>query len=1047
MSVIERRRRGSGGVDERDERVEQQAQAILERSGCSWLEAWAQASAVADRDEGEPGAERAAPPRRAPGRLALTTMLPARVMRSAQAAEVDPDAAALIQRARGGGGTALEAGLRAALEAALGAPLDDVRVHTGGDADAAARAVGARAFALGQDVFFRDGAYDPGRPDGQRLIAHEVAHTVQARGTAAPGDGLTVSQPGDASEREADAFADTFVGRLLADPVPRRHAAAAVHRAAPARAFGAVSPGRVLRDPPTDTGGRGDAPLRAGDHVRFTMTMASDGSAVGAPDQELVVRPDGALEIVALDAVVPVAGLTLSQASARLSTELSRRARVAIRAELARPGAATTDTGAAQTEEAALDRFRAYLAVIREPAEAIARYRQWIEEHRGTPELLTTSPAEVWRLALQQPSRATDPYQDRLELYLRYMRDQQERIRQLPDRDERIRELGVLMRFQEWFDRHQRQPIVLRTDPGTIYGQLSSGAQIRDIERRAEREVARQREAALSSPAASEARTRKFDEFYRLALRLWGYSAERFPYRIPIDVEGRDILVTGHPALQAVLTALANDFMDWAVAHLNDPTFATSSPQQVLGEIFQTRGYGPRLTAAQTTPLESESIDRHEIVPGRALAAFGETVATGMLVIALVGAAVGAGIITGGAALVVLAGVAGYAGISSYLARRDEIEREGYDVPVPETMLASVGDIVGLSQLIEGITGERLGTGRRLSSVQRSDQLGTGGGNVTLLLTGSRAYRGGERFGAQFALEQMPRRVPAHGPEVLEPEPARAAPVRAEPSPNPGPLERALREALPEELRSGFDDWMAEIRRNGGEPERALERIRAEQRGTVARRQAERRTQALADDTAAAERSRRIADVAASDPLRPALRHREVRDGVVVRYESRPGSVVPEDVQFGSEIARQSGEPVELFGDTPRGLDYPGIDGVIGNPPRPLSLKRGAAGAHPNYARWASEEAYAAATRAGYSHVEVHVQMHGHTRAQVQAAWDAPPPLAEQVAGRELFGNGTVARIVVHCSDGLHVVEPPLPDPALTGTGGEGDRGASPRRR
>ena len=84
-------------------------------------------------------------------------------------------------------------------------------VHTGATASSAANALGARAFAIGNDVFFRDGAYDPRQREGQRLIAHEVAHTVQAAGSAAT-EALTVSEPGDALEREADAFADAFVG-------------------------------------------------------------------------------------------------------------------------------------------------------------------------------------------------------------------------------------------------------------------------------------------------------------------------------------------------------------------------------------------------------------------------------------------------------------------------------------------------------------------------------------------------------------------------------------------------------------------------------------------------------------------------------------------------------------------------------------------------------------------------------------------------------------------------------------------------------------------
>jgi hypothetical protein len=143
---------------------------------------------------------------------------PMAVMRSAERPEVDPAAADLLARARRGGAP-LDSVLRPLLEGALGTRLDGVRVHTGADADAAANALGARAFAVGDDVVFRDGAYEPRARDGQRLIAHEVAHTVQARGATSPtGGAMTVSQAGDPLEREADAFAEAFVRGIETGP-------------------------------------------------------------------------------------------------------------------------------------------------------------------------------------------------------------------------------------------------------------------------------------------------------------------------------------------------------------------------------------------------------------------------------------------------------------------------------------------------------------------------------------------------------------------------------------------------------------------------------------------------------------------------------------------------------------------------------------------------------------------------------------------------------------------------------------------------------------
>lgn len=56
-----------------------------------------------------------------------------------------------------------------------------VRIHTGAGAAEAARSLNAKAFTVGRDVVFGAGRYDPGRPEGRRLLAHELTHTIQQR--------------------------------------------------------------------------------------------------------------------------------------------------------------------------------------------------------------------------------------------------------------------------------------------------------------------------------------------------------------------------------------------------------------------------------------------------------------------------------------------------------------------------------------------------------------------------------------------------------------------------------------------------------------------------------------------------------------------------------------------------------------------------------------------------------------------------------------------------------------------------------------------------
>lgn len=111
------------------------------------------------------------------------------------------------------GGRPLDKGLRSEMESRFQHDFSKVRVHTGSEAGASARALQANAWTLGNDLVFADGAYDPGSAKGQKLIAHELAHVVQQSGAsgAEPQAELKVSAPGDAAEREAEAAADNVM--------------------------------------------------------------------------------------------------------------------------------------------------------------------------------------------------------------------------------------------------------------------------------------------------------------------------------------------------------------------------------------------------------------------------------------------------------------------------------------------------------------------------------------------------------------------------------------------------------------------------------------------------------------------------------------------------------------------------------------------------------------------------------------------------------------------------------------------------------------------
>jgi len=110
-----------------------------------------------------------------------------------------------IDQARGGG-NGMDHGTRAQMESAFGADFAGVRIHTDARADGLSQSLAARAFTTGRDVFFRQGEYNPGSSSGRELLAHELTHVVQQNG-----DGIhrkmTVSEPGDAHEIEADQMA------------------------------------------------------------------------------------------------------------------------------------------------------------------------------------------------------------------------------------------------------------------------------------------------------------------------------------------------------------------------------------------------------------------------------------------------------------------------------------------------------------------------------------------------------------------------------------------------------------------------------------------------------------------------------------------------------------------------------------------------------------------------------------------------------------------------------------------------------------------------
>jgi hypothetical protein len=132
-----------------------------------------------------------------------------------------------IDSARGGG-RPLDRTVGSQIGGALGADFSGVHVHTGPSADGLNRSLSARAFTTGSDIFFSQGAYNPGTHSGKQLLAHELTHVVQQGGAAAgqrkPNKiqaKLTVGPAGDKYEEEADQVAGQVM-RQTARGAPTR---------------------------------------------------------------------------------------------------------------------------------------------------------------------------------------------------------------------------------------------------------------------------------------------------------------------------------------------------------------------------------------------------------------------------------------------------------------------------------------------------------------------------------------------------------------------------------------------------------------------------------------------------------------------------------------------------------------------------------------------------------------------------------------------------------------------------------------------------------
>lgn len=126
-------------------------------------------------------------------------------------ARPDPVAPAIVGDVLRSTGQPLDDATREYFEPRLGHDLSRVRVHHDARASASATAVDALAYTVGRHIVFSGGQYTSANLAGRRLLAHELAHTIQqGHGSTSAAQLPAIGDPNSAAEVEADQAADAI---------------------------------------------------------------------------------------------------------------------------------------------------------------------------------------------------------------------------------------------------------------------------------------------------------------------------------------------------------------------------------------------------------------------------------------------------------------------------------------------------------------------------------------------------------------------------------------------------------------------------------------------------------------------------------------------------------------------------------------------------------------------------------------------------------------------------------------------------------------------
>ena len=80
-----------------------------------------------------------------------------------------------------GSGSSMDRNTQSFMSSRFGNDFSNVKIHTDGDAIQMNRELNAKAFTVGNDVYFNEGEYQPASESGKHLLAHELVHTIQQK--------------------------------------------------------------------------------------------------------------------------------------------------------------------------------------------------------------------------------------------------------------------------------------------------------------------------------------------------------------------------------------------------------------------------------------------------------------------------------------------------------------------------------------------------------------------------------------------------------------------------------------------------------------------------------------------------------------------------------------------------------------------------------------------------------------------------------------------------------------------------------------------------